>query len=87
MAIEHETLLSIRESNRRNTRMILDRPIGVAGAGSIGCFVGGMLAAAGRRVTLLARARVIQEIEDNGLRLTGTGGFERRIAPDRLTLT
>jgi hypothetical protein len=29
---------------------------------------------------------VIQEIEDNGLRLTGTGGFERRIAPDSLTL-
>ena len=26
--------------------MILDKPIGVAGAGSIGCFVGGMYAAA-----------------------------------------
>ncbi|TAI60489.1 2-dehydropantoate 2-reductase N-terminal domain-containing protein, partial [Bradyrhizobium sp. Leo170] len=33
----------------------LDRPIGIAGAGSIGCFVGGMLAAAGRKVALLAR--------------------------------
>jgi len=50
--------------------MISDRPVGVAGAGSIGCFVGGMLAAAGRRVTLLARPRVIEEIEGNGLRLT-----------------
>ena len=30
--------------------MIWDRPIGVAGAGSIGCFVGGMLADAGARV-------------------------------------
>ena len=47
-----------------------DRPIGVAGAGSIGCFVGGMLAAGGRRIALLARPRVIGEIEANGLRLT-----------------
>jgi 2-dehydropantoate 2-reductase len=35
--------------------MIPDRPIGIAGAGSIGCFVGGMFAAAGRHVALLAR--------------------------------
>ena len=43
-----------------------DRPIGIAGAGSIGCFVGGMLAAGGRNVALLARPRVIAEIEANG---------------------
>ena len=61
--------------------------IGIAGAGSIGCFVGGMLAAAGRPVGLLARPRVIQEIEDNGLRLTGFEGSERQLAPDRLTLS
>jgi 2-dehydropantoate 2-reductase len=67
--------------------MILERPIGVAGAGSIGCFVGGMHAAAGRRVTLLARPRVIQEIESNGLRLTSFEGFERKIAPSQLTLS
>ncbi len=59
--------------------MILDKPIGVAGAGSIGCFVGGMYAAAGRRVALLARPRVIEEIEANGLRLTSFEGFDRRI--------
>jgi 2-dehydropantoate 2-reductase len=67
--------------------MASDRPIGIAGAGSIGCFVGGMLAAAGRPVALLARPRVIQEIEDNRLRLTSFDGLERRIAPDRLTLS
>ena len=61
--------------------------IGVAGAGSIGCFVGGMLAAAGRPVALLARPRVIQEIEGNGLRLTSFEGSERQLAPDRLTLS
>jgi 2-dehydropantoate 2-reductase len=67
--------------------MILDRPIGIAGAGSIGCFVGGMYAAAGRRVALLARRRVIQEIESGGLRLTSFEGFDRTIAPGQLTLS
>jgi 2-dehydropantoate 2-reductase len=67
--------------------MILDRPIGVAGAGSIGCFVGGMFAAAGRRVTLLARPRVIQEIEMNGLRLSSFEGFERQLRSSELLLS
>ena len=48
--------------------MTAERTIGIAGAGSIGCFVGGMLAAGGRCVALLARPRVIAEIESNGLR-------------------
>jgi 2-dehydropantoate 2-reductase len=67
--------------------MTSDEPIGVAGAGSIGCFVGGMLAVAGRHVALLARPRVIQEIEGNGLRLTSLEGSERRIASQQLTLS
>jgi 2-dehydropantoate 2-reductase len=67
--------------------MIADSTIGVAGAGSIGCFVGGMCAAAGRKVALLARPRVIQEIEQNGLRLTSFEGFEQTIASDSLTLS
>jgi len=67
--------------------MLRERPIGIAGAGSIGCFVGGMFAASGRRVVLLARPRVIREIESNGLRLSSFEGFERRIAPSQLTLS
>ena len=67
--------------------MILDRPIAIAGAGSIGCFVGGMFAAAGRRVALLARPRVIEEIEANGLRLTSFDGSERQITSNQLTLS
>ena len=67
--------------------MIADSTIGVAGAGSIGCFVGGMCAAAGRKVALLARPRVIQEIDRNGLRLTSFEGFEQTIAADSLTLS
>ena len=67
--------------------MTADRTIGIAGAGSIGCFVGGMLAAGGRQVALLARPRVIEEIEGNGLRLTSFEGLDRRIAADQLTLS
>jgi 2-dehydropantoate 2-reductase len=67
--------------------MIPDRPIGVAGAGSIGCFVGGMLAAAGRRVALLARGRVITEIESYGLRLTSFDSSMRKISPQQLVLS
>ena len=67
--------------------MILERPIGVAGAGSIGCFVGGMCAAAGHHVALLARPRVIQEIESNGLTLTSFEGSERKVEPRHLTLS
>jgi len=64
-----------------------DRPIGIAGAGSIGCFVGGMLAASGRRVALLARPRVKQEIAVSGLRVTDVDGSEQVVTADRLTLS
>ena len=63
------------------------RTIGVAGAGSIGCFVGGMLAAGGRRVALLARPRVIAEIEATGLRPTSFEGFDRTIEAKTLKLS
>ncbi|MFK4618502.1 ketopantoate reductase [Bradyrhizobium diazoefficiens] len=59
--------------------MVADRPIVVAGAGAIGCFVGGMLAAAGRRVALLVRPRVKTEIERFGLRLTDFDGSEKKL--------
>src|SRR5712671_1503747 len=67
--------------------MIPERPIGIAGAGSIGCFVGGMYAAAGRSVALLARPRVIGEIAGGGLRMTSFDGLDRSIAADRLALS
>jgi 2-dehydropantoate 2-reductase len=67
--------------------MISKQPIGVAGAGSIGCFVGGMLVAGGRRVALLARRRVIGEIEGNGLRLTSFEGLDQQIASNALMLS
>ena len=81
-----KTLLSNPPASEWKDAMISDRPICVAGAGSIGCFVGGMYAAAGRRVALLARPRVIGEIEAHGLQLTGFDGLERRIAADALSV-
>jgi len=67
--------------------MIVTKPIGVAGAGSVGCFVGGVLSDAGRRVSLLARPRVIEEINSNGLRVTSFEGFDRLVASNQLSLS
>jgi 2-dehydropantoate 2-reductase len=60
--------------------------IAVAGAGNIGCFVGGMLASAGYPVTLLARRGMIDDIRANGLHLTSYEGLDRHVPADALTL-
>ncbi len=62
-------------------------PIVVAGAGSIGCFVGGLLADAGREVTLLARPRIIADIAAHGLHLTSIEGLDRRCAAQTIRAT
>jgi 2-dehydropantoate 2-reductase len=67
--------------------MVSGQTIGIAGAGSIGCFVGGMLAAGGRRMALLARPRVITELEASGLRPTSFEGFDRTITPHQFVLS
>jgi 2-dehydropantoate 2-reductase len=67
--------------------VVADRPIAVAGAGAIGCFVGGRLAVAERRVALLVRPRVKAEIERFGLRLTDFDGSEQRLDAGRLALS
>ena len=64
-----------------------DRPIVVAGAGSIGCYVGGLHAHAGRRVALLARPRVIAEIERFGLTLTSLEGSSWHVASQQIKLS
>lgn len=58
----------------------------VAGAGSIGCFVGGLLAANGHPVTLLVRPRVADQITAHGLTLTDLDGMETHVTPDHLHL-
>lgn len=58
----------------------------VAGAGSIGCFVGGMLAAGGQHVTLLVRPRIAAEIRSHGLSLTDLDGMGMNLSADTLGL-
>jgi len=59
--------------------------IGVAGAGSIGCFVGGLLAQDGHLVTCLARPRICAAIRAEGLYLTDYAGLS--VTPDRDLIT
>src|SRR5260221_3634846 len=58
--------------------------IGIAAAGSIGCFVGGQLAAGDRRVALLARPRVVSEIDAHGLLPTSTEGADQTVAASQI---
>lgn len=61
--------------------------IAVLGAGMIGIYVGGRLAAAGADVTLIGRPRVLDDIRTNGLRLTDLKGADIQVPAERLTLT
>ena len=63
------------------------KSICVAGAGSIGCFVGGMLRVGGHPVSLLTRPRVIDDINRNGLKVTSFEGIEHRLTPAEITLS
>lgn len=56
----------------------------VAGAGAVGCFCGGLWAAAGYPVTLLGRSRVLAPIARSGLRLTDFTGMEHILPPGKL---
>ena len=58
----------------------------VAGAGSIGCYVGGCLALADRDVTLLLRPALAQIIAGQGLRISDLEGANRVLAPSSIKL-
>ena len=58
----------------------------VAGAGSIGCYVGGCLALAGRDVTLLLRPALAEIIAGHGLRISDLDGADRTLAPAAVKL-
>lgn len=53
----------------------------IYGAGSIGCYVGGRLAAAGSRVTFVGRERIAREVREHGLHLTDWRGADLKVAP------
>ncbi len=52
----------------------------IHGAGSIGCFVGGVWASAGLDVTLVGRTYVGDAIADKGMRLTDYSGFDECVS-------
>jgi 2-dehydropantoate 2-reductase len=58
----------------------------VAGAGSIGCYVGGCLALAGRDVTLLLRPALAEAIARAGLRVSDLDGMDRPVPPSAVRL-
>ena len=68
--------------------MAIDRTsrIVVAGAGSIGCYVGGCLAPAGRSVALLLRPTLADAIGRHGLRISDLEGADRTLPSPALTL-
>ena len=54
------------------------------GAGSVGCWVGGRLAAAGARVHFIGRARAADVLRAQGLTLSDVEGPTLHVAPDAL---
>ena len=62
-------------------------PVLVMGAGAVGCYLGGCLAAAGVPVTLVGRPRVVDALAAHGLVLTDRDGARRTVPADRLHLS
>lgn len=58
----------------------------VAGAGSVGCFVGGMLARGAYHVTLLLRPKMAEDLLRQGLNLTDFKGLDEELSPDTFGL-
>lgn len=52
--------------------------VGIFGAGSVGCFIGGMLAASANTVTMVGRSSMAENLK-NGLLLTRYDGMQRKI--------
>lgn len=60
--------------------------LAVLGAGLIGCYVGGRLAAGGATVTFVGRPRQMGELREAGLTLSDLDGWKTALAPDALDL-
>lgn len=55
----------------------------ILGAGAMGCYIGGRLAAGGRRVTLVGRPRTVESLLRTGLQVSDLEGFKAHV-PARL---
>lgn len=59
----------------------------IAGAGSVGCYIGGMLANGGANVHFLARESMQQEIQQHGLHLSDHHGRHIDVLPQAIQIT
>lgn len=59
----------------------------VMGAGTIGCYLGGRLAAAGVPVTLVGRSRTLDAVSAHGLTLTDLDGRKGHVAAGQLRMS
>jgi len=53
--------------------------VGILGAGSIGCYIGGRLAATGSDITFIGRDRIGDQLRSHGLRLTDYRGGDLQV--------
>ncbi len=58
----------------------------IMGAGSVGCYLGGLLMLAGVPVHFVGRPRVLQALRSHGLRLTDRAGLARHLPAAQLSL-
>ena len=61
--------------------------IAIAGAGSIGCYLGACLSAAGRKVTMLGRGGLAEGCSRHGLRFSNLDGGDRALPPGSVEIT
>ena len=64
-----------------------NKKIVIAGAGSIGCYVGGMLASGGPDVHFFARERIAKDLTQNGLHLSDWTGKNINLTPDQFQVS
>jgi len=64
-----------------------NKKVVIAGAGSVGCYIGGMLASGGANVHFLARPSMQAEIQQHGLHLSDHQGRHVDLTPDALNFT
>ena len=58
----------------------------VLGAGAMGCYIAGRLAAGGRRVALVGRPRTVESLVASGLAVTDLDGFRAHVPARQLNL-
>ncbi len=61
--------------------------IGILGAGSIGCYVGGRLAALGHDVQMLGRQALVDEVQQSGMTITDCDGYVKKLGSTEIRVT